>query len=159
MAELIVAGPRKRKQTRRVTDNADPLLRSKKARLAPKTTIHAPENMATKSNALDHHLSVEIEEVDDEETGTIQQASLKDPKHIIEVDSTGDEEESAKGEPTNDDGEDEDPEFESADDELHESKVKLNQLFSNSRKCRTFNKTVEHTCLCFLQANSHCRPH
>lgn len=115
--ELIVSGPRKRKETSRVTDNADPLLK-KKARLAPKANAKKSDPKTPRRRP-----SVEIQEVDDD-TNTIQHESPKNPSHIIEAaDGSDDEElnESPAPDLTDVDDEDEDDHEESAEDELRES--------------------------------------
>jgi hypothetical protein len=125
MADLIISGPRKRKETRRVTDNADPLLKNKKARLA---TIHIPsDNAATKTKALRRHPSVEIQDVDDDgEATTTQLDSPKNPDHIIEPVDSDDNENDLEGPNSDVDGKDKESEEESAKDELRESITKLN---------------------------------
>jgi hypothetical protein len=126
MAELIVSGHRKRKETRCVTDNADPLLKNKKARLA---AVHILENVVTKTKAMHRHPSVEIQNIDnDEEASTTQHASPKNPNHIIESVDGGDDENGLETESqaTDVDDKDEEPEYESAEDELRESITKLN---------------------------------
>jgi hypothetical protein len=126
--QLIVLGPRKRKETSRVTENADPLLRNKKARLA-----------TTKSNlALQRHPSVEIQDDNsDDNANTVQQASSEHTKaankpNDNESESDNDLAPSSCPAPdlTDVDGEDEEDKLEeSAEDELRESIIKAISSF------------------------------
>lgn len=134
--QLIVSGPRKRKETRRVTDNADPLLKNKKARLAPEAAIHAPGNDVSKANtkksiskAVRRHQSAEIEEVDDEACDT-QHVSPKNPNHVIELADGSDDEESDGTPVVNDNDGEESEHEENAEEELRESNEVELTLFS-----------------------------
>ena len=109
-------GPRKRKLTSRVTDNADPLLKHKKPRLAPKTVKPTPKRVPRR------HPSVEIEEVDDEANITYG-ASPKSTNHIIEVADGSDESESGGVDADEEDKVEEDGE--PAEAELRESKTNI----------------------------------
>jgi hypothetical protein len=129
-AELIVSGPHKRKETSRVTDNADPLLKSKKARLAPKAA--KPSTKKGNLKTPHHHPSMEIQEVNDD-TDTIQHAFPKNPNHIIKAADGSDDEENLRDSNNNPapdlmDVEDEDEEDleENAEDELCELIATMN---------------------------------
>ena len=87
----IVDGPRKRKETTRVTDNADPLLpKNKKAKTAPQ-----PKRLTAKASQVSkatgsaqgrssRHPSVDIEEVEDEDN-LVQRVQLTNPSRILEA--------------------------------------------------------------------------
>jgi len=114
--ELIVSGPRKRKETSCVTDNVDPLLK-KKARLAPKANAKSDPKTPCQRP------SVEIQEVDND-ANTIQHESPKNPSHIIKAADGSDDKELNKSpapDLTDVDDKDEDNHKESAEDKLHES--------------------------------------
>jgi hypothetical protein len=137
-SELIVSGPRKRKETSRVTENADPLLK-KKLKLGPKApALQQPIKPKSNKKTLRRPPSVEIEDVSDDED-TVQHPSLKNPNHIIEAaDGSDDKDPDDDIAPdlmdVDDDDEEEHEESEkeleeSAEDELRESLANMNELF------------------------------
>jgi hypothetical protein len=95
-------GKRQRKDTIRVTENADPLLpKNKKAKVSasakekakPKQTKQATTKVTMPHSSSSRRRSVEIEDVDDED-GVTPHAPLRNPHRIIEATDGSDDDDS-----------------------------------------------------------------
>jgi hypothetical protein len=131
-------GPRKRKESSRVTDNADPLLpKNKKKKVAPKANPNGQAKARTAAaaaahTASGHHSSVEVEGVADKANVVRNEnpLSLSSPEVIVgPADGNDDIEESSPAPVWIDvDGEDSDVQPEdSASDELRACTTDSNQ--------------------------------